>query len=134
MEKTKTFLRDIFEGFYYTKKKWNPNGTNISITDIGFVAIFFLYYTSLLLLIFGIRVKLYGPLKLTQLDSTLYLFGIYGVIYRLVIYPMIDTSEVNENVDDILIEKKIRKYKLVQAGGFTCCILSFIIVYFLYKK
>ena len=128
------FLRDVYEGIYFLSTKYESPKQNLPATRGRFFISFFLYYFSILLPILAIKVVIYGPFKPSVIEALVYSFGIYGCIYKFIIYPLLDTSEIDQNIDPALKKRKIRISILTQVGGFICFFGAFTIVYFLYKK
>lgn len=128
------FLRDVYEGIFFLSMKYKSPKERLPATRRRFFISFFLYYFSVLLLVLGIRVGIYEPFKPSFIEVVFPIFGVYGIIYKFVIYPLLDTSEIDENIAPILKKQKIRISILTQIGGFVCFVGAFIIVYILYKK
>lgn len=133
-EYLKIILRDVYEGIYFLSRKYESQSESLSATHLRFIITFFTYYLSLLLLALAIKVVTYGPFKLNAIEAIVYIFGGYAGIYKFFIFPLLDTSKVDENIDISTKKRKIRKSILAQIIGISCIILAFLIAYFLYKK
>ncbi len=134
-ERFKKFLRDIYEGIYFLSRKHERGNVDWFIIRSRFLVGFFSYYISVFLLLLGIKVTIDGPFK--SIESIVILLVVYIVtfaLYNFALYSLLDTSEIDENIEPSIKKNKIRKSILVQVGGLVCFILSVVAVYFLYKK
>lgn len=128
----KEFFLDVYEGIYFRENKDMMESDRQRINQKFFFT-FYMYHASLLMLLTGIRVVLYGPFKPFVPGILFLLFGVYGLIYWYFIRPHRNMGEINENMDEALIDKKKRRSIYAQAGGMLCFVIVFGIVYVLYE-
>ncbi|TDB65906.1 hypothetical protein [Arundinibacter roseus] len=122
----KEFFRDVYEGIYFRDSDRQKANQRFFLT-------FYMYHLSLIMLLTGIRVVIYGPFKPYIPGILLLLFGVYGLIYWYFIRPHRNLGEIDENMDEALMEKKKRRSIYAQAGGVLCFVIVFGIVYVLYE-
>ena len=122
----KEFFLDVYEGIYF---RANDKGS----VNMVYFTTFFMYHLSLIMLLTGIRVVLYGPFKPFVPGVLFLLFGVYGLIYWYFIRPYRNMGEIDENMDEALVKRKKRRSICAQAGGMLCFVVVFAIVYALYE-
>ena len=122
------FLDNLRSGIYYFSVKYESVERAKSSVNLRMRAIFFLYYFSLVLLLLGGLVKIFGTHKVSALYYTIIFFGSYLILYNF----LIDNSskELELNVDDSIeaVKRKISIYKYVFIGGFIFMELAAFII------
>ncbi|TDB65905.1 hypothetical protein [Arundinibacter roseus] len=128
----KEFLLNVYEGIYFIAKKYETQPSKLTING-RFFATFLSYHFSLVTILIGIFVLIYGPFKLSLPVALFLLFGLFGLIYWYLLYPHRNTGEIDENMEEALVKKKKRIALYVQVGGIISIALAVTIIYFLYK-
>lgn len=102
-------LNDIKEGHYFwIRKKSSEDSTKMVNSRVMFLSLIG-YYTSLLILGYGIFHRLTGKSFKSNgplIDAGLF-FGLYIAIYFILVKPLLNKGEIDENIPET--EKKRKK-------------------------
>lgn len=128
------YLRDIYEGIYFYSSDYEYTEFHGWTMKSRFMVIFYLYYISVAIVLLGIKVYLYGAFKPSIVSALLYTFGLFFLLYYILIYPNLNLDDIDEDMNNISKKEKVRKSKFLFFGGVASLVISFIILNFLYEK
>ncbi|GAB3178335.1 hypothetical protein GCM10027291_43670 [Telluribacter humicola] len=130
----KRYLNDVYEGIYFNSARYESVDISSWVVHLRFLVSLYFYYVSVVILAIGVTVSVYGAFKPSFILVAFYMFGLYLILYRLLIYPLLSLENFDEHISEVAKSEKIKKANRLFVGSILSFMISFFLVFLMYES